>query len=665
MNNMVDKNLYDEVRASANIITGEECSKLFCTVAQVVSDMVSQTLGPYGATTIIDDGGGFTYPTKDGWSCMNRLRFNDPLYNTIFGIIKQVSFNSVTTVGDGTTTAMVATSNFMNELYTNTIPNLAEVTNVRQATLLEAINNATDEITNELRNNQNVIQIDPEGDFNDIYNVAYIATNGNTQFSEIIQKIYQETRNPHIRLEMDNSASETNYVIEHGYRFDCKPIAMKYYINSEDGTIHKDDKPFKVFICDNNVTYTIYKTIITALSQLASVNDMDIVILAPYFDDIVCSIIEQNAAELTRQRKFPNLMLIQIPTTMRMHQQAISDISTITDTLVFTETMAKVFNIMVHNASVTDEEDKIKDSLLDLPQFSKYEYPQQMLESCLGTIGSAIIRKTDAFIQDYDKYMNREKYDLLVAEVESEYVSRRKKAMKTINGMIDKDYLNSQMRYIRLLGNSGIIKVGGISDIQRKCDYDSLDDAVRVCRSAFEYGYVRGMCLEILNVTKNLHMKYLTPSTSKIDYDARIYQEVLLAIYGAFAKTFSKIIINKHPDIDQDSIYNILTMCLDNNCSYDLRTETIQEVGNWTVINSVQTDIEILSAMTSILTTIMTSSQFLSVHRNGDPNYQQEKALDDRLKLEYAVTTSKLEAVTHRSNAIGVFIEQIKRALRL
>ena len=78
--------LYEEVKSCTNIISGDEYKSLFCTIAKVVCDTVSQTLGPYGSTTIIDDGSGFTYPTKDGWSCMNRLRFNDPIYNTIFGI---------------------------------------------------------------------------------------------------------------------------------------------------------------------------------------------------------------------------------------------------------------------------------------------------------------------------------------------------------------------------------------------------------------------------------------------------------------------------------------------------------------------------------------------------------------------------------------------------
>ena len=358
--------------------------------AKVVCDTVSQTLGPYGSTTIIDDGSGFTYPTKDGWSCMNRLRFNDPIYNTIFGIIKQVSFNSVSTVGDGTTTAMVATSAFLEELYDKLIPNLQKSGEYRQATFVDTMKEVVKELTETLLNSENVHHIDPNGDFHDIYKVAYIATNGNHDFAQMIQEIYQKTSNPNIRIEIDNGAPETTYTIEKGYRFDCKPIAFNSYINDEMGIIRKDDKPFKIITFDHNVTYQMHKTIISSISQMASATNSEYVILAPYFDDIICSIVQNNADQMRRQGQIPNIMLVQIPTALNMHQLAINDISVLSNSIVFTETLAKVFNTLYHNATCEKEEDIIKDSVLELPQFAKYSGPQAILEDVSGTIKSAV-----------------------------------------------------------------------------------------------------------------------------------------------------------------------------------------------------------------------------------------------------------------------------------
>ena len=96
MSELMDKTLYEDIKYGTNIVTGKEYLDTMLTIADVASEMVVKTLGPYGKTTIIDDGT-FTYPTKDGWSVLKRLRFNDPIYNTLYGVLKQVSFDIVNT----------------------------------------------------------------------------------------------------------------------------------------------------------------------------------------------------------------------------------------------------------------------------------------------------------------------------------------------------------------------------------------------------------------------------------------------------------------------------------------------------------------------------------------------------------------------------------------
>ena len=66
---------------------------------------------------------------------------------------------------------------------------------------------------------------------------------------------------------------------------------------------------------------------------------------------------------------------------------------------------------------------------------------------------------------------------------------------------------------------------------------------------------------------------------------------------------------------------------------------------DWTVINSVQTDIEILLAMTNILTTIMTSTQFLSTNRSCDLKVSREKALEQRVADESAIAAGKMKGM--------------------
>ena len=99
----------------------------------------------------------------------------------------------------------------------------------------------------------------------------------------------------------------------------------------------------------------MHKQIITSISQLASMKNTEYIILAPYFDDIICSIIQNSAAQMIRNGQYPNIMLVQIPTSLNMHQLALTDISVLSNSLIFTETLVKVFNTMVHNQTAEKE----------------------------------------------------------------------------------------------------------------------------------------------------------------------------------------------------------------------------------------------------------------------------------------------------------------------
>lgn len=652
--------LYNEISSNSNVISGEEYRELVCAVSQVAADMVVKTLGPYGSTTVIDDGTGFTYPSKDGWSCLSKLQFTDPTYNSIFNMLKKISFNSVTTVGDGTTTAMVAANNFLRQMYTEFIPNAREA-GFRQADFIDTMNAAYNALEDALRNNPNVQRIDDEGDFSDIYKVAYIATNGNHEFATIIQRIYQETHNPNIQVTMDKN-SETTYEIQQGYKFDAKTLNFPAYVNSDSGVIDYTNHPCKIVIFDHNVTFQMHEKIIGALSGIAQRDGFEIIILAPYFDDIVTSWIDSSVQRMVQNRQVPNIMLVQIPITAAIQRTSISDLCVLTNTQVFDEAKAKAFNILLHNQTHSPEE-QINDSMFSLEQYS-FNNPEEVIRRCLGTIKSIVINKSEAFLQDYEDVANPVQMRAIVEEAKANYEGMKAKALKTIGGMLDKDFLFTQMRYIKLKGSTGVIKVGAFSDIQQRCDKDALDDAVLACRSAYENGYVRGMNTELLSILN-------TWMTGNNPISDRVYStEVIRMLFNGFYLTSLQVLMNKQPNNNTSrivTIYDTITpehltvinpvkcnMCnpeiLDMIISdkhvldYNLRSEEMHCVGTWEVINSTATDIEILRAVVNVLTTVITSNQFLSVTRRYDPKVNSERTIQNRLAEDARFIKNKVNA---------------------
>lgn len=697
----INESLYNEIISDSNVISGKEYRDLICAISQVATDTVVKTLGPYGSTSLIDEGTGFTYPTKDGWTCLNKLQFTDPTYNTLYNMLKKISFNSVTTVGDGTTTAMVVANNFLREIYTTLIPKIEEHSGFRQADFIESMNYIYELLTDNLLKNPNVQRINLNGDFSDIYKIAYIATNGNSEFASIIQNIYKETSNPNIQISMEKQP-KTTYEIQKGYKFDARVLKYSAYVNSDSGYIEYDKNPCKVVIFDHNVTFQQHEKIIGSLSSLAGREGYEIIIMAPYFDDIITSWIDSSIQKILQNRQRPNIMLIQVPVVMDFHRKTLADLAVLTNSQVFDDGKVKAFNILYHNQT-HDEKDKIDDPLFNVEGYM-FKSPEDVLNACLGTSYSLVLTKTEGFLRDYESIVPEALYSELILEAENEYNALKDKAHKIVGGTLDKEFLFKQMRYIKLKGCTGIIKVGALTDIQQRCDKDTLDDAILACRSAYENGYVRGMNLEIMTIINSMLKSHDFISTLNAQH---LYAEdILHMLYNAFYFTSLRVIENKHPNGFEKRLINVYqpytdpeiekihkeigervankcqpshdseigkvykytkfnftnhevldTAIIDSNMfDYNLRQESMEPKGRWNVINSTSTDIEILRAVINVLTTVITSNQFISLTHRFDPVLHNERKLSLQMKEDSRIIQNKVQSIidTLKYNNINI-----------
>ena len=145
-------------------------------------------------------------------------------------------------------------------------------------------------------------------------------------------------------------------------------------------------------------------------------------------------------------------------------------------------------------------------------------------------------------------------------------------------------------------------------------------------------------------------------------YEAEIYQ----MLYDCFYETSLAVITNKHPasdlkrlvrvvsvgdertlDLPNENLSNdqILERCISSGSYvYNLRTECLEDRGCWSVVNSTATDIEILRAVVNVLTTVITSSQYLSVTQRYDRKMNDEKTLKKHLDEDYRIIQNKTNA---------------------
>ena len=634
----------NEVRMGLNLVEGDEYRETLAAISEVVSDILGKTLGPYASTTTIDDGA-YTYSTKDGWSVLNRLRFGDVVHETLFKFIRQISFQLNSRVGDGTTTAVIA-ADFFTRMLREFMSSVRYDDNgdiLRQADLLNCINDCKDKIIEELHSPERLHMVKRSiNGYDDIYKIAYVSANRNATIANIIKDIYNQTDNPNIHVTLNSNQSTTYGEVQRGYKLDAKLLMAECYVNTEDKTsIINDDS--MVFVFNHNVTYAEHFVLVQQLITLANQSKKVLVLVAPYYDEVITSILSTTISRCAQQGQVPNTMIVQCPMTSQSQKNYVDDFAVLTNAEIFSYTYVRMYNQLVkqYNAKLNNTElDDEFDEFKGLLENSDFEAPSDIIELCKGVAHKITLSEKflllENFSVDSNRYVTRKKEILeTFEEVKDKY-----KASSSVDPL-NKEYLDAHMRYVKFMGNTGVIHVGGDSDLVRQCDKDSIDDAVLACRSAFENGYIRGLNLETISVAQDLG--------NKCDEKHNVEREIYKIFERVFRATSLKVMANKYDNYDsysQDepvwksyedatkhvSAVDVLDTCIANNLCFDIVSETYQHADNeeeLTLVNSVSTDCEILTAMTSILSLLLSSNQLLSINKTYDRTRSKAKVLSE------------------------------------
>ena len=650
----------DTVRAGMNVITGEEFRKNFIAVSSMASENLSRTLGPYAHTTLIDDGSSI-YSTKDGWNIVNRMQFGDGIQNALYGMIKDVSFQLVSTVGDGTTTAIVASNAMIQKLSSDEYKDLTEKS--RQRDVLESMHRVKDTIKKYLESPKYLHLISSDNDYEDIYKIAMISSNENENIANIIRKIYCETNNPNIHVDF-GSGRNISYAIQVGYRLECKPKNLNAFIN-HDGDVYKGINVYTLFF-DHNVTYTEHLEIIRSVMELASETKTQFLLFAPYFDDIITGAIAEDMNRYIRAGQLPSLFPIQVPLGGGSTQKYFfEDSAMITKSMIFgAENLKHALDI----AHPRDEEGRPVPINNEMRAQIIYEL-KNYIKGFMGYCTSAIASENYVIFEEFDKespiFVNT------FNAVKKLYEEEREKAAKDMSPL-NREYMNISMRFVRLTGAMGIIHVGAESELERRCVKDSVDDAVLACRSAFTHGYVAGMNIATIGAACD---------AASDEQMSPMDQRIALLIADVFRQVTYEVMKNKYPDSnpeldylwdvssfnelfdvkhsgksDKETAKNIISICVSNGIGYDIVNERFYK-DDLKVINSVRTDIEIIGAMMSIVTHALTSNQMLSLNRKFDKEVGKKMIRENDLEKYSTMMDGLLRVINQKGIYIKSFLE--------
>ena len=286
----------------------------------------------------------------------------------------------------------------------------------------------------------------------------------------------------------------------------------------------------------------------------------------------------------------------------------------------------------------------------------------------LGYVGKASIGLNKSLFEDF--YYNETRYNAVVKDAMTNLKETEDKYKKL--GTFNVVVTQAQQRLYALKLNMGAIEVGADSELSQKLLKDAVDDAIKAAASAFDHGVIKGCNTDMIRsifdvrqiydnlewkepLKKELYMtvmdilldgfkdvyrtvlsnafpdKVLLSETARYDND-RIYEEVCSEIEKIFHKNiFNTIEINSD---DENDIKLLICGIVNRQISetgycklHDLLIDisnvtgmvfdvSIKEFSN-NVINSTQTDEEILIATIDLIALLITGNQMLITQKHN------------------------------------------------
>lgn len=201
-----------------NIVSGQKLKEVQSAVLNDLKDAIINSMGPAGSNSLIlrgsSDADIVAEYSKDGNKIIKSIKYQYPIEMAIKSEIENSTRYIEKTVGDGTSSVVVMSSlifDALNQAFLNGEFGYDPYETMR------LFDKCVDIISEKIRGNGRVCTLD------DIYNIAFISSNGNREIAEQIQQIYKEYGMT-VFIDVSASTNENTYVktyngitIEAGY----------------------------------------------------------------------------------------------------------------------------------------------------------------------------------------------------------------------------------------------------------------------------------------------------------------------------------------------------------------------------------------------------------------------------------------------------------------
>lgn len=544
----------------SNIVGKEKMREVQSETLSIIKNALIQCFGPYASNTIIADPNKITQYTKDGFTIVHSLKFNDIIEESVRRDLVEITRYIVKTVGDGTTAATI-----LAEIIFNKLRNL-EDGSLTPYEIIEGFKLAVKDVKEEIKSNATPFNSEKA------YEIGLISTNGNKKVAKDLKDIYDKKGND-VYIDVSVSLNTESYLKEYdgmtlntGFSQDC-------FINNTKGTasirnahIYVFEDPIDTLEMNGLFGCIIQNNIMLPMQKRTKITPT--VIIAPRISRDAGAVME-SIASLMLSVKDPTMRPPLLVVSNIYQKEQLLDICKLTGS----KPIRKYIDPKIQ------EQDVKKGLAPTLKTVTKFAGQADVVESDLSTTKfinpKYMYNKDGSPTPEYTQL-----YNFLTSAIEN--AKKGNESSNTVG--------NLKRRLHSLKANMVEYFIGGLTASDRDALKDLVEDAVLNCRSASTNGVGYGASFEGFRASKAVYdrNKFSQNPIYKIIYEA--YEELEETLYNT-AKIDGK-------EIAQHS--------LDEQCPYNLKTK--QYDGK--VLSSIESDIVILDSIAKIITLMFTSNQF-------------------------------------------------------
>lgn len=572
-----------KISIATNVVEENNTKNKMRATSNLIAKALIATLGPYGSSTIIQDREGKHFATKDGYDLMNRMEFDDAVARTILDLFRTTASNQVFTVGDGSTSAIVVANSLFQALTDKEQLDLFK--KISPKDIVDILNDLSEMVESELK--KMAVEVSP--DMHELDIIAAVANNNDMEVGKLIGDIYREIGEfGFISMDVLEKQPKDTYEIKSGVEWNrgyIDPVFAKMY---GDEKIIYDENP-RIILSNSTITYDDLELGLIPLmkSAISQQEKTQLIIVANDFDADALQFLKNNRVKhLSSKQPEMNFVAVDIDQVTKESRNKLEDLALLCGCKVWDKLFTKPAEIIAN--------------------------PGQFI----GTAGKAIIspKTTQIIKNDNVNDATKKAIEAKVKELDTEL--RKLSSIEVPTKEEDLKLYELRQRKSRLTSSTAMFHVGGKTMAERMTRQRLIEDAIFACKSTLEYGYIPGgnICIpKILREKKEAFASVLGAKYNYLPLDniRTFFAYFIDMITRAFLESYTAVLSNSY--MEESTINETIEKCLTENKFYNLKLHRFEDWEDTQVINSVETDLQILKSCISIIGILSTSNQFITL----------------------------------------------------